>query len=58
YSLSAGQYFEVKIEYSDLTPAQFSAKLRGFTDRLDGFFKESVELEQEIKMHLSRLRHG
>jgi type I restriction enzyme M protein len=35
YSLSAGQYFEVKIEYSDLTPAQFAAKLQGFTDKLD-----------------------
>ena len=30
YSLSAGQYFEVKIEYSDLTPAQFAKKMQGF----------------------------
>ena len=57
YSLSAGQYFEVKIEYSDLTPAQFAEKLQGFTDRLDGLFKESAGLEQEIKKQLAGLRY-
>jgi len=57
YSLSAGQYFEVKIEYSDLTPAQFADKLQGFADRLDGLFKESAGLEQEIKKQLAGLRY-
>ncbi len=57
YSLSAGQYFDVKIEYSDLTPAQFAEKLQGFTDRLDGLFKESAGLEQEIKKQLAGLRY-
>ena len=57
YSLSAGQYFDVKIEYSDLTPAQFAEKMLGFTDRLDGLFKESAGLEQEIKKQLAGLRY-
>jgi type I restriction enzyme M protein len=57
YSLSAGQYFDVKIEYSDLTPAQFAEKLQGFTDRLDVLFKESAGLEQEIKKQLTGLRY-
>jgi type I restriction enzyme M protein len=57
YSLSAGQYFEVKIEYSDLTPAQFAEKLQGFTGRLDVLFKESTVLEQEIKKQLAGLRY-
>ncbi|MEQ6474695.1 class I SAM-dependent DNA methyltransferase [Comamonas sp. wu1-DMT] len=57
YSLSAGQYFEVKIEYSDLTPTQFAEKLQGFTDRLDVLFKESAGLEQEIKKQLAELRY-
>lgn len=35
YSFSAGQYFDVKIEYSDITPAQFAAKMQGFTDNLE-----------------------
>lgn len=53
YSLSAGQYFDVKIEYSDLTPAQFAEKMQGFTDRLEGLFKESATLEKEIKQQLA-----
>jgi len=57
YSLSAGQYFDVKIEYSDLTQAQFSDKLQGFADRLDGLFKVSSGLEQEIKKQLAGLRY-
>ena len=57
YSLSAGQYFEVKIEYSDLTPAQFARKLQGFTEKLDDLFKESAGLERDIKKQLARLRH-
>ncbi len=57
YSLSAGQYFEVKIEYSDLTPAQFAAKIQGFSDNLDELFKESAGLEQEIKKQLAGLRY-
>lgn len=55
YSLSAGQYFEVKIEYTDLTQGQFATKLRGFSDNLDLLFKESAGLEMEIKSQLARL---
>ena len=58
YSLSAGQYFDVKIEYSDLTPAQFAEKLQGFTDRLDMLFNESARLEREIKKQLAGLKHA
>ena len=57
YSLSAGQYFDVKIEYSDLTAVQFAEKMQGFTDRLDGLFKESAGLEMEIKKQLVGLRY-
>lgn len=57
YSLSAGQYFEVKIEYVDLTPEQFATKMQGFTENLDKLFKESAELEQEIRKQLAGLRY-
>lgn len=57
YSLSAGQYFEVKIEYTDLTPAQFAVKMQGFTDNLDKLFKESAGLEKEIRKQLAGLRY-
>jgi type I restriction enzyme M protein len=58
YSLSAGQYFDVKIEYSDLTPGQFAQKMQGFADRLDELFKESAGLEREIKKQLAGLKYG
>ena len=57
YSLSAGQYFDVKIEYADLTPAEFAEKMRGFTNRLDTLFNESANLEQEIKKQMAGLRY-
>lgn len=57
YSLSAGQYFEVKIEYSDLTPKQFAAKMQSFTDNLDTLFAESAELKKEIKKQLAGLQY-
>lgn len=57
YSLSAGQYFEVRIEYVDLTPEQFATKMKGFTDNLDRLFKESAGLEQEIRKQLTELRY-
>jgi type I restriction enzyme M protein len=57
YSLSAGQYFEVRIEYVDLTPAEFAAKMQGFTNNLDKLFKESAGLEQEIRKQLAGLRY-
>jgi type I restriction enzyme M protein len=42
YSLSAGQYFDVKIEYVDISPKEFKEKMDGFKKNLDEFFKESV----------------
>jgi type I restriction enzyme M protein len=57
YSLSAGQYFEVRIEYSDLTPAEFALKMQGFTSNLDKLFQESAGLEKEIKNQLKSLRY-
>lgn len=57
YSLSAGQYFEVRIEYMNLTPAQFAEKMQGFSDNLERLFEESAGLEQEIRKQLAGLRY-
>src|SRR5690606_13495986 len=56
YSLSAGQYFDVKIEYMDITPEQFAEKMQGFTSNLDSLFSQSRELEAEIKKELAGLK--
>jgi type I restriction enzyme M protein len=57
YSLSAGQYFEVKIEYTDISQDQFETKLRGFTDNLDRLFTESKHLEKEITKQVESLKY-
>lgn len=57
YSLSAGQYFDVKIEYVDITPEQFAARMKGFSDNLESFFSQSRELEAEIKNQLAGLKY-
>lgn len=57
YSLSAGQYFDVKIEYVDITPEQFAEKLQGFTSNLDSLFSQSRDLEAEIKKQLAGLQY-
>ena len=57
YSFSAGQYFDVKIEYIDITPKQFTAKMDGFKKNLDSLFEESKDLEKEIKKQLGGLQY-
>ena len=57
YSLSAGQYFEVKIEYTDITPAEFATKMNGFKTNLDSLFAESKTLEMEIQKQINGLKY-
>jgi type I restriction enzyme M protein len=57
YSLSAGQYFEVKIEYLDITADEFEAKMKGFEDTLSQLFAEGRVLETEIQNNLKGLRY-
>lgn len=57
FSFSAGQYFEVKIEYVDITAEEFAGKMKKYTDTLDSLFAESHRLEEEIKKQLGELRY-
>ncbi|MRR53961.1 MAG: SAM-dependent DNA methyltransferase [Deltaproteobacteria bacterium] len=57
YSLSAGQYFDVKIEYTDITQKEFAAKMAGCQKNLEQLFGESKELEKEIKKQLTGLKY-
>ncbi len=57
YSLSAGQYFDVKIEYTDITPDEFAAKMDSFQSTLSSLFDESKELEKEIQKQLKGLKY-
>jgi type I restriction enzyme M protein len=57
YSLSAGQYFDIKIEYTEITPKEFATKIEGFKSNLDALFTESKTLEKEIQKQLNRLKY-
>ena len=57
YSFSAGQYFEVKIEYTDITPKVFVTKMEDFKSNLDFLFSESKKLEKEIQKQLEGLKY-
>lgn len=56
-SFSAGQYFEVKIEYVELTNEEFIGKMGGFISRLDEMFAKSHSLEDEIKSQMKRVEY-
>jgi len=57
YSFSAGQYFEVKIDYVDITAEEFQVKMSGFEDRLVGMFGEGNRLDTDIQNQLKGLRY-
>jgi type I restriction enzyme M protein len=56
-SFFAGQYFDVKIEYVDITKEEFEAKMKSFSSNLETMFDESKKLEDEIKKYLAGLAY-
>lgn len=57
YSFSAGQYFDIKIEYIDITKDEFEEKMTNFKKNLNELFEESKQAELEIKKQLSRFKY-
>lgn len=57
YSFSAGQYFEVKIEYVAITPEEFTEKMQDFESRLQTLFAEGNALDKKIQEQLKSLRY-
>ena len=55
YSLSAGQYFDIKIDYVDITAEEFDQRMSDYKTELKSQFEESHELEQEIMKQLDSL---
>jgi len=56
YSLSAGQYFDIKIEYVDITEEEFSKRITNYKNTLAEQFAESHRLEEEIMKQLNILK--
>jgi type I restriction enzyme M protein len=57
YSFSAGQYFQGKLGYIDISAKEFQEKLQGFEDRLCDLFREGEELDKEIMKQLKRVKY-
>ena len=55
YSLSAGQYFDIKIDYVDITAEEFNKRMYDCKSKLTEMFKESHRLEEEIMKQLDSL---
>jgi type I restriction enzyme M protein len=54
-SLSAGQYFDIKIEYEDITADEFTSRINNYKQTLSEQFAESRKLEDEILKQLQSL---
>ena len=57
FSLAAGQYFDVKIEYIPLTQEEFTAKMNGYTEELEKLFAEGDKLQKEIIERLKKVKY-
>ncbi len=57
HSFSAGQYFEVKIDYVEITAQEFKDKMMEFENRLGALFLKGNALETKINDNLARLSY-
>lgn len=56
YSFSAGQYFDIKIDYVDITEDEFNRRMTDYKTKLTAQFEESHRLEAEIMEQLDSLK--
>ena len=56
YSLSAGQYFDIKIEYVDITENEFNSRMAQHQENLQKMFEDSHALENDIMEQLKKLK--
>lgn len=57
YSLAAGQYFDVKIEYVELSQDEFNARMSAYTEKLQEYFAEGDKLKEEIMEQLKKVKY-
>ena len=57
YSLSAGQYFDVKIEYVELTQDEFTERMNMYQTKLQEYFDEGAKLQNEIMEQLKKVKY-
>lgn len=57
YSLAAGQYFDVKIEYVELSQDEFNARMIAYATKLQEYFNESNNLQTKIIEQLKKVKY-
>jgi type I restriction enzyme M protein len=57
YSLNAGQYFEIKIDYMDITVNEFESKIKEYEMNLSKMFGKSKELEERIQNNFKEMKY-
>ena len=57
YSLAAGQYFDVKIEYVELSQEEFEKKMHDYQVKLQEYFDEGNRLQKEIMEQLKKVKY-
>lgn len=57
YSLSAGQYFDVKIEYVELSQDEFVERMQAYQTKLQEYFNEGSKLQEEIMEQLKKVKY-
>ena len=57
YSLAAGQYFEVKIEYVELSQEEFQERMDTYKKQLQDYFDEGDKLKAEIMEQLKKVKY-
>lgn len=56
YSFSAGQYFDVKIEYADITQEEYEKMIDDFNTDFAKYVEETTQFQKEIREVLKELK--
>lgn len=57
YSLAAGQYFEVKLDYSEVSKEEFLLRMSAYRLQLQSYFEEENRLQREIMEQLEKVKY-
>ena len=57
YSLSAGEYFEIKVKYSNLTKQEFDNVMTNYKNELLSLINESNNIEKQILSDMERCNY-
>lgn len=57
YSLAAGQYFEVKPDYSEVSKEEFLLRMSAYRLQLQSYFEEENRLQREIMEQLEKVKY-